>query len=107
ALFPGQGRDMKSHSSKAPRRSFDVRRMSGPEIAAEMARHMTEFKKARRPTELVTTETWSAGTQSTFGQSQAAVHPFLRARLAAESAAALGRDSTSLSSQDDDGGHAE
>ena len=81
--------------------------MSGPEIAAEMARHITEFKRARRPTELTTTETWAAGTQSNVGQSQTAVHPFLRARLAAESAAALGRDSTSLCSQDGNLDHTE
>ena len=77
---------MKSHSSKAPRKSFDVTKMSGPDIAAEMARHMAEFKSGR-PSDPVAgrKETTPSAPQS----KQPANHPFLRASLAAEGSSSL------------------
>ncbi len=79
---------MKSHSSKAPRKSFDVTKMSGPDIAAEMARHMAEFKSGRRPSDPATTGRKEA-TAPAAQSKQSANHPFLRASLAAEGSSSL------------------
>jgi hypothetical protein len=72
---------MKSHSSKASRKSFDVTKMSGPEIAAEMSRQMTEFKSARKHPDPAITR--KADGPAEMHSMQSRNHPFLRASLAA------------------------
>ena len=103
---------MKSHSSKAPRKSFDVTKMSGPDIAAEMARHMAEFKSGRKPSGPAAGRKESASSAPQSRQSQPANHPFLRASLAAEDSSSLafpksrdgGFDADARSSPGSDGG---
>src|SRR5688572_27897902 len=75
---------MKSHSSKGPRKSFDVTKMSGPDIAAEMARHMAEFKSGRKLSSPAAARKEASASAPQPRQSQLANHPFLRASLAAE-----------------------
>src|SRR5688572_3418729 len=75
---------MKSHSSKAPRKSFDVTKMSGPDIAAEMARHTAEFKSGRKLSGPAAAHKEASASAPQPRQSHPANHPFLRASLAAE-----------------------
>jgi hypothetical protein len=78
---------MKSHSSKASRKSFDVTKMSGPEIAAEMSRQMTEFKSARKHWDPAISRQESAPAEP--HSKQAGNHHFLRASLAAGAGSAV------------------
>ena len=78
---------MKSHTSKASRKSFDVTKMSGPEIAAEMSRQMTEFKSARKHSDPAVTR--QEGASSEAHSKRSGDHHFLRASLAAGAGSAL------------------